>query len=454
MSNIDAISVLDGRYIELLQQLKPLVSEFSLIKYRVLVEVKWLLFLSSNVIKHIDIINSEEEKDLLLFVDDFDNIQGELVKGREYILKHDVKAVEYYIRDYLLQHSSLSRFANYVHFCCTSEDINNVAYALMLSDVRSKLLLPLLNELTDKIYHMSVDNSAVVMMSRTHGQSATPTTIGKELYNFYYRLLRQLSLFTEQPIMAKFNGAVGNYNAHYIAYPELDWVQLSQNFIESFRLDFNPYSTQIEPHDYIIEYFHIINRMNSILIGLSRDMWAYISLNYFVQLVVKDEVGSSTMPHKVNPIDFENAEGNFGLANSMIDFFANKLLISRWQRDLSDSTVLRNIGSIIGYVVIACKSLLKGLSKVAVNKHKMLEELDSNWSLLAEPIQTVMRKFDISNSYELLKEFTRGKDINKELIHEFILSSKLPDNVIEQLLQLAPDNYTGLADKLVQMELR
>lgn len=449
MSNIFAISPLDGRYADKVKSLSETVSEFGLIKYRVMVEIEWFKFLFS---KPEFGLSSLEAKDIELLdsiVNDFNEIGALRVKEIEATTNHDVKAVEYYIKEKIAHNPALDKYREFIHFACTSEDINNTSYGLMLKDIKNVVILPELSKLQQRLTELADQYRDVSIMCRTHGQPATPSTMGKELYNVVYRLERQIKQLEKQEILAKINGAVGNYNAHLVAYPELQWDALAKEFIElRLGLHFNPYTTQIEPHDYQAEIYDNLRRINTILIDLSRDMWSYISINYFKQKVKAGEVGSSTMPHKVNPIDFENAEGNFGLANSILGHLSEKLPISRWQRDLTDSTVQRNIGVGIGYTILGLSSLLKGLGKVEINLDAINHDLDNNWELLAEPIQTVMRKCNVANAYEQLKELTRGKKVNAEGIKEFVAGLDLPDSEKAKLSSLTPHNYIGLANKL------
>ena len=445
-STITAVTPVDGRYQSKTENLQEIFSEYGLIKNRLFVELRWLIKLSheENITELKEFSNHDIDW-LLSIHDHFDETQAERVKAIESITNHDVKAVEYYIKEELAKNSQLAESSEFTHFACTSEDINNLSYALMLSQGRDMLILPTLYQVTDDLSTMSQQYAQQPMMSRTHGQPATPTTMGKELANVVYRLQRQLLQLENIDIFGKINGAVGNYNAHRVAYPDVDWMKLAQEFVEELHLSFNPYTTQIEPHDYIAEYFHALIRINVILIDLCRDIWGYISINYFKQKVIKGEVGSSTMPHKVNPIDFENAEGNLGLANALMQHLAEKLPISRFQRDLTDSTVLRSIGTAIGHCMIAWSSLSKGLSKLELNPDAMLADLDNNWELLAEPIQTVMRRYGVENAYEKLKELTRGTKVNQQSIHAFITGLTLPDEAKDELLKLTPATYLGYA---------
>lgn len=449
MSNIFAISPLDGRYADKVKSLSETVSEFGLIKYRVMVEIEWFKFLFSKPEFGLPSLEAKDIELLDSIVNDFNEIGALRVKEIEATTNHDVKAVEYYIKEKIAHNPALDKYREFIHFACTSEDINNTSYGLMLKDIKNVVILPELNKLQQRLTELANQYRDVSIMCRTHGQPATPSTMGKELYNVVYRLERQIKQLEKQEILAKINGAVGNYNAHLVAYPELQWDTLAKEFIElRLGLHFNPYTTQIEPHDYQAEIYDNLRRINTILIDLSRDMWSYISINYFKQKVKAGEVGSSTMPHKVNPIDFENAEGNFGLANSILGHLSEKLPISRWQRDLTDSTVQRNIGVGIGYTILGLSSLLKGLGKVEINLDAINHDLDNNWELLAEPIQTVMRKCNVANAYEQLKELTRGKKVNAEGIKEFVAGLDLPDSEKAKLSSLTPHNYIGLANKL------
>jgi adenylosuccinate lyase len=450
MNNIFAISPLDGRYQAKVADLAPLVSEFGLIKNRVKVEVEWFKFLFSRTELKLPQLSSLEINLLDNIVLNFDEQAAIQIKTIEATTNHDVKAVEYYIKQQIANNSLLTEYAEFVHFACTSEDINNTSYALMLQQVQQNVLLPKLNGLIEHLIQLSQDYSSIAMMSRTHGQPATPSTMGKELYNVVYRLQRQVKQLQNQEFLAKMNGAVGNYNAHLVAYPDVAWHQLAEHFISKvLGLDFNPLTTQIEPHDYQAEFYDCLRRINTILIDLSRDIWGYIALNYFKQKVKAGEVGSSTMPHKVNPIDFENAEGNLGLANSILTHLAEKLPISRWQRDLTDSTVQRNIGVATGYTLLGFEALMKGLLKLEINPSVINQDLDNNWELLAEPIQTVMRKCKVANAYEKLKDLTRGKKIDADGIKQFVLNLDLPEADKQILLALTPHNYLGLANYLI-----
>jgi adenylosuccinate lyase len=445
-STIKAITPVDGRYQSKTASLQDIFSEYGLIKNRLLVELKWLIALSNqDKITELKKLSTKDSEWLLKIHSDFDSNHANQVKTIESVTNHDVKAVEYFIKEQLAEHPVLSKASEFTHFACTSEDINNLSYALMLKQGRDNVVLPILNELTALLRTKALDFKSVAMMSRTHGQPATPSTMGKEFANVVYRLKRQIKQLENGEILGKINGAVGNYNAHCVAYPDIDWMKLAQEFIHDLKLDYNPYTTQIEPHDYIAEMFHGLIRTNVILIDLCRDIWGYISLGFFKQKVVKGEVGSSTMPHKVNPIDFENAEGNLGLANALFQHLAEKLPISRFQRDLTDSTVLRSMGTAFGHCLIAWSSLTKGLSKLEINPQARLEDWDENWTVLAEPLQTGLRRDGVENAYEKLKDLTRGETMNQDIIHGFIKKLKIPESAKEQLLKLTPANYIGYA---------
>ena len=451
VSTLKALSPADGRYADKVNGLRDIFSEYGLIRFRVLVEVRWLQALADE--KEIPEIEplSPVLKDLLNgIVDDFSLDDAERVKTIEATTNHDVKAVEYFIREKIGDGPDTGPLKDFLHFACTSEDINNLAYALMLRSARSDVLTPLMRELKAKLQSMARRNADVAMLSRTHGQPASPTTLGKEIANFVKRLETAQRRLGGVEIRGKFNGAVGNYNAHVVAYPDADWPGISERFIAALGLEPNSHTTQIEPHDWTAEYAHALARYNTILIDLCRDIWSYISLGYFKQNVARDEVGSSTMPHKVNPIDFENAEGNLGMATALLGHFAEKLPISRWQRDLTDSTVQRNFGVALGYVVIAMRSALKGIDKLQVNGDAIRADIDDAWELLAEAVQTVMRRYGIPEPYEKLKALTRGKAVTKELIHGFIETLEIPASEKDRLLALTPDGYLGLAAKLAR----
>lgn len=448
-NSLKAITPLDGRYANKLKELNDITSEYGLIKYRVKVEILWFLELAACPdIAELPSLSNSAIDYAQNIINNFDGQAALTIKELEATTNHDVKAVEYYIKQKFLENPELKPHIEFVHFCCTSEDINNLAYALMLQDLKYQVILPNQTQIADALNITIRNHATTSMLARTHGQTASPTTLGKEIAVLQYRLLRQVEQLSTLNILAKINGAVGNFNAHIVAYPEVDWEQFSINFISKLGLNTNPLTTQIEPHDNLAEFCHIIIRANNVLLDLAKDIWSYISIGYFNQKAIATETGSSTMPHKVNPIDFENAEGNLGLANALLNHFANKLTQSRWQRDLSDSTVLRNIGSAIGYCLIAYKSLLKGLDKLSVNKSKLEQDLKNSPEVLAEAIQTIMRKFKIDNSYEKLKAFTRDKKITLELMREFI--NNLPIDSVQKsyLLQLTPDNYIGLAEQL------
>jgi len=446
ISTIKAISPADGRYAEKVNALRDIFSEYGLIRFRVLVEVRWLQCLADEpAVPELAPLTSVMKDVLNHIVDDFSIDDAERVKKIEATTNHDVKAVEYFIRERLGDGPETQALKDFLHFGCTSEDINNLSYALMLRTARTDVLLPLMKDLRAKLNMLAKENADLPMLSRTHGQTASPTTLGKEIANVVARLDRTQKQFSSIEILGKFNGAVGNYNAHAIAYPDADWPQIAHRFVESLGIDPNPYTTQIEPHDWTAEYSHALMRYNTILIDFSRDIWAYISLGYFKQRVAKDEVGSSTMPHKVNPIDFENAEGNFGMANAMFGHFAEKLPISRWQRDLTDSTVQRNLGAAVAHIVIALQSLQKGVGKLEVNNAAITADVSEAWEVLAEAVQTVMRRYGIPEPYEKLKALTRGQAVTKDVLLKFIKTLDIPDAEIERLLALTPEAYVGLA---------
>jgi len=448
LNELSAISPIDGRYRSKTSQLDTIFSEFGLIKYRTIIEVEWLKAMSQNAdIVEVPKFSKSAVSHLNDLIKDFSVENAQRVKEIEKTTNHDVKAVEYFLKESVDSNSELNAVSEFLHFACTSEDINNLSHALMLQDGRSILLVEM-QGVINAILKIAKDNANVSMLSRTHGQTASPTTLGKEMANVVDRLRRQKEIFETVDIRAKFNGAVGNFNAHYSAYPNLDWESFSKSFIESIGVTYSPFTTQIEPHDYIAEYFHAISRFNTILIDFSRDIWSYISNAYFKQKTVAGEVGSSTMPHKVNPIDFENAEGNLGLSIAIGSHLAEKLPISRWQRDLSDSTVLRNLGLSCAYSLIAYSSLQRGINKLEVNNEKIRQDLDNAWEVLAEPIQTVMRRYGIENPYEKLKALTRGQEINQQLIQEFVADLDIPTEAKEHLMQLTPSSYIGIANKL------
>ncbi len=449
--NLLAISPLDGRYANKVSYLSQYFSEAALIRYRCLIEVEWFIFLFNDAkLPGTVVLSSKQIMDLRKIYEEFDVVDAKRVKTIEETTNHDVKAVEYFIAE-KLKGTSLEKYIGFIHFSCTSEDINNLSYACMLRDFLSREFKPLIHRVVQEIYSMALDHKSVPMLSHTHGQPASPTTLGKELINYVDRLeseLEHLSLCSH--LSGKMNGAVGNYNAHYLTYKSEDWVLLTKNFVQSLGLKFKLYTTQIEPHDGFAVVFDSVKRLNNIFMDFSRDMWTYISLGYFGQKMKKGEVGSSTMPHKVNPIDFENTEGNIGVANSLLEHLSSKLQISRLQRDLSDSTAQRNIGSAFSYCVLSYKSLVNGLAKCQINKKKISDDLKDRWELLAEPIQMMMRKNKVENSYEKLKELTRGKDgITKDVVKNFIKSLKIPLADKKVLNSLTPDKYVGIAEKLV-----
>ena len=451
LSPITAISPIDGRYGSKVTDLRSTFSEFGLIRYRVQVEVRWLQYLSTlDGLDEVKAFGAEANALLNSLVDDFKLEQAERVKEIEATTNHDVKAVEYLIKETISSNPELKAAGEFTHFACTSEDINNLSYALMCRDARDQQLVPYMQSVIDKFRALAHEFAELPMLSRTHGQTASPTTLGKEFANIVHRLDKQIKQLQNVEILGKFNGAVGNYNAHIIAYPELDWSAISQDFVTSLGIDFNPYTIQIEPHDWIAEYCHSLVRFNVILIDACRDIWGYISQGYFKQRLVAGEVGSSTMPHKVNPIDFENAEGNLGIANALLNHFAEKLPISRWQRDLTDSTVLRNLGVAAGHSLLAWTSALKGLNKLEVNPKRLAADLDANWEVLGEAIQTVMRRYGCENPYEQLKALTRGQGISQASLKEFITGLDIPEKEKSRLMQLTPASYIGDAVRLAR----
>ena len=446
LSALTAISPIDGRYGSKTAQLRDIFSEYGLIRFRVLVEVRWLQQLSQHPqISEVQPFSEDANALLNNLVDNFSVEQAQQIKGIERTTNHDVKAVEYFIKESIADNAELNAVSEYIHFACTSEDINNLSHALMLKAGRDTVVVPALTDITDKLTEMAKTFADIPMLSRTHGQTASPTTVGKEIANVVYRLRRQLQQISSVPLLGKINGAVGNYNAHLSAYSDIDWSDNAQQFIEGLGLSFNPYTTQIEPHDYMAELFDALSRSNTILIDFARDIWGYISLGYFKQKTIAGEVGSSTMPHKVNPIDFENAEGNMGIANALFGHLTAKLPISRWQRDLTDSTVLRNMGVGMGYSMIAFASLDKGLGKLEINQQRLQEDLDNCWEVLAEPIQTVMRRYGIEKPYEKLKALTRGNAIDQATIKAFVEGLDMPDQAKADLIALLPSTYIGNA---------
>ncbi|KAF3977085.1 MAG: adenylosuccinate lyase [Methylococcales symbiont of Iophon sp. n. MRB-2018] len=448
LSSLTAISPIDGRYGSKVDAFRPIFSEYGLIRYRVEVEVKWLQALAKHAqIKEIPALSNDATQTLECIIKQFSEADAQRVKDIESTTNHDVKAVEYFLKEKIENNAELNKINEFIHFACTSEDINNLVYAVMLKQGR-ETLIPQMTECIDSIKKIALQTAGQPMMSRTHGQTASPTTTGKEFANVVARLQRQQQQLQAVKLLGKINGAVGNYNAHSIAYPDIDWESVAKDFVESLGLTLNPYTIQIEPHDYIAEYFHALSRFNTILIDFNRDIWGYISLGYFQQKTITGEVGSSTMPHKVNPIDFENSEGNLGLANALFSFLSEKLPISRWQRDLTDSTVLRNMGVGIAHTSIAIQSTLKGISRLQINADIMEADLDNNWEVLAEPIQTVMRRYGIEKPYEKLKELTRGQKITPEDLKVFINKLEIPDEAKHALIDLTPRSYTGYAEKL------
>ena len=448
LTELTAISPTDGRYGEKTADLRPLFSEFGLIHHRVMVEVRWLQALASNEsITEVPAFDHKTNALLDAIVQHFNVEDAQRVKNIERTTNHDVKAVEYFLKEKIQGNTTLEAVNEFIHFACTSEDINNLSYAMMLKSGRDTVMIPVMDDIIHNLTALAHEFAGQPMLSRTHGQTASPTTVGKELANVVHRLRQQRNEAADVIILGKINGAVGNYNAHLVAYPDIDWPAFAKAFIESLGVEMNPYSIQIEPHDYIAELFDAMARFNTILIDLCRDIWSYISLGYFKQKTVAGEVGSSTMPHKVNPIDFENAEGNLGIANALFNHLAGKLPISRWQRDLTDSTVLRTLGTGLAHSLIAYQSLQKGLDKLEVNAARLDQDLESSWEVLAEPIQTVMRRYGIENPYEKLKEMTRGKAITRDDLHKLINSVELPDDARERLLQLTPQSYIGNADE-------
>lgn len=445
-STLTALSPVDGRYAGKVDGLRALLSEYGLIRHRVLVEVRWLETLAADSrIPEVPPLGDAARKRLAALVDDFSPADAERVREIERTTNHDVKAVEYFIKERIADVPELAAVSEFVHFACTSEDINNLAYALMLRTTRDECLLPVVDELIGALRTLAETHADRPMLSRTHGQPASPTTLGKELANVVARLSRQRRQLAGVEALGKMNGAVGNYNAHLVAYPEVDWPALARRFVEDLGLSQNPYTTQIEPHDWIAELFHALSRFNTILIDFDRDVWSYISLGYFRQKTVEGEVGSSTMPHKVNPIDFENSEGNLGIANAILSHLAEKLPISRWQRDLTDSTVLRNVGVGVAHSLIAWRATLRGLGKLEVDDVRLAADLDANFAVLAEAIQTVMRRHGIPEPYEKLKALTRGREIDAEGVAAFVRDLELPEEARERLLALLPDRYVGNA---------
>jgi adenylosuccinate lyase len=447
LSSLTALSSVDGRYAAKTATLRPICSEFGLIHRRLIVEIRWFQALAEQPgIPELPALSEEAGVFLERLIVDFDEAGANRVKEIEAVTNHDVKAIEYYLKEQFNEIPELAAKAEFLHFACTSEDINNLSYALMIKDAQADVMAGMFANIDSTLSEMAVAYARQAMLSRTHGQTASPTTLGKEIANTLQRLRRQVKQMSNQEYLGKMNGAVGNFNAHISAYPDVDWPALSRQFVEALGLNWNPYTTQIEPHDWMAELFQSLTRYHTILIDFSRDIWAYISIGYFSQKTVEGEIGSSTMPHKVNPIDFENAEGNLGVANALLDHLALKLPVSRWQRDLTDSTVLRVIGTAYGHSVVAMSSLLKGLSRLEVNSDRLAGDLDASWEVLAEPIQTVMRRYGIENPYEQLKALTRGKQITQAGLEAFIKGLGLPDEARQTLLALTPALYTGNAE--------
>ncbi len=450
LSSLTAVSPIDGRYGDKVSALRGIFSEYGLLKFRVQVEVRWLQKLAACAeIKEVPPFDPQANAYLDALAANFSEADAARIKTIERTTNHDVKAVEYFLKERIASVPALHAVTEFIHFACTSEDINNLSHALMLQSARQDVILPYWRQIIDGIRTLAAQYRDIPLLSRTHGQPATPSTVGKEMANVAYRMERQYRQLGQVEILGKINGAVGNYNAHMVAYPEVDWHHFSKTFVNSLGIDWNPYTTQIEPHDYIAELFDCMARFNTILIDFDRDVWGYIALNHFKQRTIAGEIGSSTMPHKVNPIDFENSEGNLGMANAIMGHLAGKLPVSRWQRDLSDSTVLRNLGVGIGYALIAYQSTLKGVSKLEVNRDRLLAELDQHWEVLAEPIQTVMRRYGIEKPYEKLKELTRGKRVDAAGFQVFIDSLPLPEEEKTRLKALTPASYIGRAVTLV-----
>jgi len=446
LSALTAISPVDGRYANKTNELREIFSEYGLIRFRVTVEIRWLQKLSEQEnIAEVPQLSHQSNEFLNAIITNFNEQDAQRVKDIESTTNHDVKAVEYFLKEKIADVPELNAVNEFIHFACTSEDINNLSYALMLSEAREKSLIPWMQKLIKSIRDKAHKYAELPMLSRTHGQPATPTSLGKEMANVVARLERQLSQLTTVAICGKINGAVGNYNAHISAYPDVNWPQFAESFIQSIGLQWNAYTTQIEPHDYIAEYFDTVARFNTIVLDFNRDIWSYISIGHFKQKTIEGEIGSSTMPHKVNPIDFENSEGNLGIANALFNHLSNKLPISRWQRDLSDSTALRTLGVGVAHSIISYQATLKGLNKLEANEASLNNDLESNWEVLAEPIQTVMRRYGIEKPYEKLKSLTRGKRINATDLAQFIDTLELPQSVREELKRLTPQNYLGNA---------
>ena len=452
LTTLNALSPLDGRYQSKLDSLRPFFSEYALIKHRAWVEIEWLKALSAaKYLQEIAPFSAATIQELDAAIANFSETDASQVKAIEARTNHDVKALEYWLKEKFETNSEVKKASEFIHFACTSEDINNLSHGLMLKGARDSVMLPFLASLITRLTELATQLADTPMLSRTHGQTASPTTVGKEFANVVYRLQRQQKQLKNNEILGKINGAVGNFNAHFSAYPEFDWESFAKNFVQNLGLMYNPMTIQIEPHDYMAELYDCLSRINTILIDLNRDIWGYISVGYFKQKVKAGEIGSSTMPHKVNPIDFENSEGNLGLANAVLRHMAEKLPVSRWQRDLTDSTVLRNMGVAFGYTLLGYDSCLRGLNKLEANFDKLAEDLDASWEVLAEPIQTVMRRYGLENPYEQLKELTRGKGgINKASLHAFISTLNIPADAKQALLDMTPANYIGKAVELAK----
>jgi len=451
LSTLSALSPLDGRYAGKTDGLRPWLSEAAFMRQRVQVEVHWLIALSQAKLPDFPSFSAAAEAVLLKLVADFSDADAQRIKAIEAVTNHDVKAVEYWMKEKVAGHAELEKASEFIHFACTSEDINNTSHGLMLKGARQEVILPKLKEVLASLTNLAVVNADIPMLSRTHGQPASPTTLGKEMANVAMRLERAIRNIENVPLLGKMNGAVGNYNAHLSAYPDVDWESFSKEVVEKrLGLQFNPYTIQIEPHDYMAELFDAVARANTILLDLNRDIWGYISVGYFKQKTKAGEIGSSTMPHKVNPIDFENSEGNLGIANALLKHLSEKLPVSRWQRDLTDSTVLRNLGTALGHSLLAYDSVLRGLGKLETNPTRLAEDLDNCWEVLAEPVQTVMRRYGVPNPYEQLKELTRGKGITPEGLKTFIQGLAIPDDAKQSLLKMTPASYIGKAIELAK----
>ena len=451
LSSLTAVSPLDGRYASKTEELRSIFSEYGLMRFRVKVELTWLRHLAQcEKIKEVPPFSKETLDFIDSVIENFSEEDAKDIKKREAVTNHDVKAVEYFLKDKTSGNAEISKVREFIHFACTSEDINNNSHALMLKTARDEVVLPLMDQVIVAVTELAHHMADLPLLARTHGQPASPTTVGKEFATFAYRLKKQRDAYAKVEILGKMNGAVGNWNAHTVAYPDVDWEEFSNKFENDLGLKMNPYTTQIESHDYMAEMFDAVDRFNTILIDFDRDIWGYISYGTFTQKTIKGEIGSSTMPHKVNPIDFENSEGNLGIANALFKHLANKLPISRFQRDLTDSTVLRNLGVAFGYSLIAWKSTLKGITKLQPNLLHIVDELNNNWEVLAEPYQTVMRRYGIANPYEKLKELTRGRKVTEEIMEDFLESLEIPEEAKALLRKLTPATYTGIASKLAK----